>query len=119
MCLAGAVKVGALPANVTGPSVMPVTQQQVLDALKELTDPNTRKDFVTSKSARNVTVEGKLTGDVSADERVELVAGSAVDGNIKAPKIIVAEGARFRGSVDMGSSRPKDADPAHPAPAKG
>jgi ATP-binding protein involved in chromosome partitioning len=37
---------------------MPVTQQQVLDALRELTDPNTRKDFVTSKSARNVTVEG-------------------------------------------------------------
>ena len=37
---------------------MPVTQQQVLDALKELTDPNTRQDFVTSKSARNVTVEG-------------------------------------------------------------
>jgi ATP-binding protein involved in chromosome partitioning len=37
---------------------MPVTEQQVLDALKELTDPNTRKDFVTSKSARNVTVDG-------------------------------------------------------------
>ena len=28
-------------------------------------------------------------------------------GNIKAPKIIVAEGAKFRGSVDMG--KPKDA----------
>ena len=48
--------------------------------------------------AKNVTVEGKLTGDVSADERVELVASATVDGNIKAPKIIVAEGARFRGS---------------------
>src|SRR5918911_5287159 len=47
--------------------------------------------------AKNVTVEGKLTGDISADERVELVASATVDGNIKAPKIIVAEGARFRG----------------------
>lgn len=56
--------------------------------------------------AKNVTVEGKLTGDVSADERVELVASATVDGNIKAPKIIVAEGARFRGSVDMGSAKP-------------
>jgi cytoskeletal protein CcmA (bactofilin family) len=56
--------------------------------------------------ARNVTVEGKLTGDISADERVELVASATVDGNIKAPKIIVAEGARFRGSVDMGSAKP-------------
>ncbi len=57
--------------------------------------------------AKNVTIEGKLNGDVSADDRVELIASATVDGNIKAPKIVVAEGARFRGSVDMG--RPKDA----------
>jgi cytoskeletal protein CcmA (bactofilin family) len=64
--------------------------------------------------ARNVTVEGNLNGDVSADDRVELVASATVDGNIKAPKIIVAEGAKFRGSVDMGSRVPQD----EPAPAK-
>lgn len=58
--------------------------------------------------ARNVTVEGKLTGDISADDRVELVASATVDGNIKAPKIIVAEGAKFRGNVDMGSKVPKE-----------
>jgi len=58
--------------------------------------------------ARNVKIEGKLTGDVSADARVELVASASVEGNIKAPKIVVAEGARFRGSVDMGSARPKE-----------
>jgi len=58
--------------------------------------------------AKNVTVEGKVTGDISADDRVELIATAAVDGNIKAPKIIVAEGARFRGSVDMGSTKPKE-----------
>lgn len=68
--------------------------------------------------ARNVTIEGKLTGDVSADERVELVMTASVDGNIKAPKIIVAEGAKFRGNVDMGSSRPKDALPADAAKVK-
>jgi cytoskeletal protein CcmA (bactofilin family) len=62
--------------------------------------------------ARNVTVEGKVTGDVSADDRVELVAGSSVEGNIKAPKIVVAEGARLRGSVDMGSARPKETESA-------
>jgi len=37
---------------------MAVTESQVLDALKELTDPNTRKDYVSSKSARNVKVDG-------------------------------------------------------------
>ena len=57
--------------------------------------------------AKNVTVEGKLAGDVSADDRVELIASATVDGNIKAPKIVVAEGAKFRGSVDMG--KPKEA----------
>ena len=57
--------------------------------------------------AKNVTIEGRLNGDVSADDRVELIASATVDGNIKAPKIVVAEGAKFRGSVDMG--RPKDA----------
>ena len=34
---------------------MAVTEQHVLDALKDLIDPNTRKDYVSSKSARNVT----------------------------------------------------------------
>ncbi len=58
--------------------------------------------------ARNVVVEGKIDGDISADDRVELIASASVDGNIKAPKIVVAEGARFRGSVDMGSVRPKE-----------
>jgi cytoskeletal protein CcmA (bactofilin family) len=67
--------------------------------------------------AKNVTIEGNLSGDVSADDRVELVASATVDGNIKAPKIVVAEGAKFRGSVDMGSAKPKEV--AHePAAAK-
>lgn len=56
--------------------------------------------------ARNVTVEGKVIGDISADDRLELIMTATVDGNIKAPKIIVAEGAKFRGSVDMGSAQP-------------
>ena len=44
---------------------MAVTEQQVLDALKELTDPNTRKDYVSTKSARNVKVEdGKVSVDI-------------------------------------------------------
>jgi|SRR5450759_1508271 cytoskeletal protein CcmA (bactofilin family) len=68
--------------------------------------------------AKNVTIEGKLTGDVSADDRVELILTATVDGNIKAPKIIVAEGAKFRGSVDMGSQRPKDSADSSAAKAK-
>ena len=49
-----------------------------------------------------------MNGDISADDRVELVASANVEGNIKAPKIVVAEGAKFRGNVDMGSRVPKE-----------
>jgi ATP-binding protein involved in chromosome partitioning len=37
---------------------MAVTEQQVQDALKQLVDPNTGKDYVSSKSARNIKVDG-------------------------------------------------------------
>jgi ATP-binding protein involved in chromosome partitioning len=37
---------------------MAVTEQQVQDALKSLIDPNTRRDYYTTKSARNIKVEG-------------------------------------------------------------
>jgi cytoskeletal protein CcmA (bactofilin family) len=67
------------------------------------------KARITAKvHAKNITVEGRVDGDISADERVELVASATVDGNIRAPKIVVAEGAKFRGSVDMGSTKPKE-----------
>ncbi|HEX7150611.1 MAG TPA: polymer-forming cytoskeletal protein [Thermoanaerobaculia bacterium] len=66
----------------------------------------TRARIEATVHAKNVIVEGKLNGDISADDRVELVMTATVDGNIRAPKIIVAEGAKFRGNVDMGSPRP-------------
>ena len=37
---------------------MAITEQDVQTALKQLTDPNTRLDYVTGKSAKNIKVEG-------------------------------------------------------------
>jgi len=37
---------------------MTITVEQVQEALKELTDPNTHKDYVATKSARNIAVDG-------------------------------------------------------------
>ncbi|OGA51674.1 MAG: ATP-binding protein [Betaproteobacteria bacterium RIFCSPLOWO2_12_FULL_62_58] len=37
---------------------MAITEQQVQDALKQLVDPNTRKDYVSTKSARNIRIDG-------------------------------------------------------------
>ena len=38
---------------------MPITQEQVHSALKEVIDPNTGKDFFATKSAKNIRVEGE------------------------------------------------------------
>jgi len=43
---------------------MSVSEQQIQAALKELIDPNTQKDFISTKSARNIKVDG---GKVSLD----------------------------------------------------
>ena len=44
---------------------MSVSEQQVQDALKEITDPNTKKDFVSSKSVKNIKIDGdKVSFDI-------------------------------------------------------
>ena len=48
-----------------------------------------------------VTVHGTVAGDISASERAELRAESQVIGDIRAPRILIADGASFKGSVDM------------------
>ena len=52
---------------------MAITEQQVKDALQTLIDPNTRKDYITSKSARNIKVNGN---DVSLDVQLGYPAKS-------------------------------------------
>jgi cytoskeletal protein CcmA (bactofilin family) len=51
--------------------------------------------------AKAIRVEGTVQGDIMAGERVELAAGSTVVGDIVAPRIIISDGARFKGTVDM------------------
>jgi cytoskeletal protein CcmA (bactofilin family) len=51
--------------------------------------------------ARAVEISGRLTGNIQASERVELRSESRVVGDIRAPRILIADGANFKGSVDM------------------
>ena len=51
--------------------------------------------------AKSIRVEGTVHGDIQAGERVELATGSTVVGDITAPRIVISDGARFKGSVDM------------------
>ena len=78
--------------------------------------PNGRiKASVFSKA---VIVLGEVNGNISASEKVDIRDGGSVDGDIISPKVAIAEGAHFRGSVDMqrkpGQAQPA-AKPAEPA----
>jgi cytoskeletal protein CcmA (bactofilin family) len=50
---------------------------------------------------QSVEIAGKVTGNITAAEKVELRTDCRVLGDIKAPRILIADGASFRGSVDM------------------
>ncbi len=51
--------------------------------------------------ARAVVVAGRVSGDVSADERIELKPTANLTGNIGAPRILIHDGATFEGQVEM------------------
>jgi len=51
--------------------------------------------------AKAVVVLGELVGNISASEKVDIRENGSVDGDIVSPRVAIAEGAHFRGSVDM------------------
>jgi cytoskeletal protein CcmA (bactofilin family) len=59
--------------------------------------------------AKAVIILGEVTGNVSASEKVDIRDNGSVDGDIAAPRVAIAEGAHFRGSIDMqkGGASPK------------
>ena len=48
-----------------------------------------------------ITILGTVTGDVVATERAELKSNCRVVGDIHAPRVMIADGASFKGNVDM------------------
>ena len=66
--------------------------------------------------AKALIVLGEVNGNISATEKVEIRDGGSVDGDIVSPRVAIAEGAHFRGSVDMQRKGPAPAAP-QPRPA--
>lgn len=64
--------------------------------------------------SKTVIVLGEVTGNVTASEKVDIRDNGSVDGDITSPRVAIAEGAHFRGSVDMQRAGAKPAA----APAK-
>jgi cytoskeletal protein CcmA (bactofilin family) len=61
-------------------------------------------------TAQTLVIAGEVVGDCHATERVVIEASGRLTGNIRAPRIVIAEGATFRGTSDMsaraGSGKP-------------
>ncbi len=51
--------------------------------------------------ASSLSVGGSVTGNVNATERVDLLSGGRLVGDVKTGRITIADGASFKGNVDM------------------
>jgi cytoskeletal protein CcmA (bactofilin family) len=48
-----------------------------------------------------VEVAGSVQGNISASDRVELKSGGKLVGDVRAPRILIADGASFKGNINM------------------
>jgi cytoskeletal protein CcmA (bactofilin family) len=70
--------------------------------------------------AKAVIVLGEVHGNVTASEKVDIRDNGSVEGDIVSPRIAIAEGAHFKGSVDMqrkGAAPQQQAKPTVQPPA--
>jgi cytoskeletal protein CcmA (bactofilin family) len=56
-------------------------------------------------AAKTIVVEGSVQGNVMASERIEIRDKGSVEGDLAAPRVAIADGAHFRGSIDMQQGR--------------
>jgi cytoskeletal protein CcmA (bactofilin family) len=63
-----------------------------------------------------VTIHGTLAGDVAASERIELTPTADVTGTLTTPAVVLQDGAKFNGLVDMDRKAVKGAPAAAPGP---
>src|SRR5213594_2910148 len=52
-------------------------------------------------SAKAIVVLGHVTGNLNATEKVDVKETGSVEGDIVAPRVAIADGSHFRGSIDM------------------
>ena len=65
---------------------------------------------------RNAIISGIIVGNITASDSVEVTEQGRVVGDIKAPRVLITDGARFRGNIDMGDLEAER--PSAPLPAR-
>src|SRR5947209_19113850 len=57
--------------------------------------------LVADVDSQNMTVHGEVNGNIKADDMVAINATAKVLGNVRAPRVVIEEGARFKGGIEM------------------
>jgi cytoskeletal protein CcmA (bactofilin family) len=57
--------------------------------------------------AKSILISGAVTGNITATERLDVQATASVQGDIRSPRLVVADGATLNGKIDAGGSRPR------------
>ena len=69
-------------------------------------------------TARSITILGRVQGNVRAGERIEIRKTGSLEGDLVTARIVIEDGAVFRGSIDIikaGAAQPVSRTPATPA----
>ena len=64
--------------------------------------------------AKTVKVGGSVVGNVRGTERFELLPSGRIEGDVVSPRVVIAEGAFFKGKVEMESEQPPSKPAASP-----
>jgi cytoskeletal protein CcmA (bactofilin family) len=54
--------------------------------------------------AKNVIIAGALIGKITATEMVEIKLSGSVEATIKCPRVVIADGAKFNGSIETAAA---------------
>lgn len=59
-------------------------------------------------STHSLEVHGRVSGNIDADDMVSLSAEANVVADIRAPRVVIEDGARFKGRIEMDVQLPDD-----------
>ena len=63
---------------------------------------------VANLETKELTVHGQVSGNTEASERISISDTAIYVGDLRAPRIVLEDGARFRGTIEMEVPLPKD-----------
>ena len=77
---------GVVRGNISVKSAVTVTQDGHVEA---------------NVDSQSIEIAGSVEGNVSAADKIDIKAGGRLVGDVKAPRVLIADGAAFKGNINM------------------